>query len=145
MTIYIYSAFSIIITVSFYLFKQILKPPSKDYFHISNVIDTDCNGEILEIGVHGFKKYNNVLSNQGIRIGNNNINCLISFSKCNNSLIYEFENDIRLTLIKNKNNIMYSLKNTDNIIVKYINKNIWNMKKTINMNSLEIDEIINFN
>lgn len=147
MTTYIYGIASIITIVGIYLLKHKSTPQLRDYFHISNMIDTDCNGDCLEMGVHGFKNPNNILSNQGIRIGNNNINCLISFSKSNNSLIYEFENDIQLVLIKNENNndIIYSLKTPDRTIVKYINKDIWNIRRSIKMNSAEIDEIIHFN
>lgn len=113
-------------------------------FIIDRLIDADCAGKVLRIGVNSNKTQNNILSNQGIRWGEDGqIKRLISFNKVNGDLIYDFEDNYRLILSKNnKNKIIYSFLTDDNIIVKEIDDKVLNYWKTISMASSELDRIV---
>ena len=77
----------------------------KDYFTIDRLIDADCDGKELKIGINGRVNRNNILSHQGIRLGQDGkIKRLISFIKVDNGLLYNFEDNTRLTLTKNDKN-----------------------------------------
>lgn len=113
-------------------------------FIIDRLIDADCAGKVLSIGVSGNANPNNILSNQGIRWGQDGqIKRLVSCSKVDNGLIYEFEDNYRLILSKtDKNKIIYSFLTDNNINVKEIEDKILNYWKIISMNSSELDRIV---
>jgi hypothetical protein len=112
-------------------------------FIIDRLLDNDCNGKVLAIGIKANYNPNNILGSQGIRIGDSgDINSLVSFIKTDNNLVYNFENNVSLVLYKNRSGkIIYSLKSGDQVIVKEINDIIVKMYKPISMDSLELDSI----
>jgi hypothetical protein len=116
-----------------------------NYFIIDRLLDNDCNGKILSLGINGNSNPNNILGSQCIRIGDDgDINRLISFIKTDNNLVYNFENNVSLVLYKNNlGKIIYSLKmGEDQVIVKEINETIIKMYKPISMASDELDAIV---
>jgi hypothetical protein len=119
----------------------------KNCFLIDRLIDPNCNGMEVYIGVNGNVNPNNILSNQGIRIGKyGEIKHLTSFIKVENGLLYTFEDNIKLTITKNDNNeIMYSLKAYDDMnVTKLMNPRMIKLFKSIGMSSNELDKINDF-
>jgi hypothetical protein len=114
-------------------------------FTIDRLIDADCiDGKTLAIGVNGRDKPENILSKQGIRLGQDgDIKRLVSFVKVDNGLVYNFEDNTRLTMTKNDktNKIMYSFETPGKTIVKEMDDKIVSMYKTIGMSSSELDKI----
>jgi hypothetical protein len=113
-------------------------------FTINRLIDADCSGKELSVGVNSKINPDSVLSHQGIRLGQDgDIKRLVSFVKADNSLIYNFEDNTRLTLTKNDINkkIMYSFEIPGKTVVKEMNDITWSMYKTIGMSSAELDRI----
>ena len=114
-------------------------------FTIDRLIDADCiDGKTLAIGVNGKDKPENMLSKQGIRLGQDgDIKRLVSFVKVDNGLVYNFEDNTRLTMTKNDktNKIMYSFETPGKTVVKEMDDRIVRMYKTIGMSSSELDKI----
>lgn len=114
-------------------------------FTIDRLIDANCvDGKPLTIGINGKDKPENILSNQGIRLGQDgDIKRLVSFIRADNGLVYNFEDNTRLTLTKNdKNNkIMYAFETPGKAVVKEMDDRIIGMYKTIGMSSSELDKI----
>lgn len=114
-----------------------------NYFVIDRIIDADCDGKLLVVGVHGRKNSNNILSHQGIRWGNTGeIKRLVSFAKIEDGLVYNFEDSYRLTLNKTASNkLIYAFETKDNAIVKEMNEVVRRSWKPISMSSSELDKI----
>jgi len=113
-------------------------------FTIDRLIDADCAGKNLSIGVNSKVNPDNMLSHQGIRLGQDGeIKRLVSFVKADNALIYNFEDNTRLTLTKDDktNKIMYAFETPGKTVVKEMDNKIWSMYKTIGMSSKELDKI----
>ncbi len=113
-------------------------------FTIDRLIDPDCAGKPLSIGVNSRVNPDNMLSHQGIRLGQDGeIKRLVSFVKADNALIYNFEENTRLTLSKNNNTnkIMYSFEMPNKTVVKEMDDRVVAMYKTIGMSSSELDRI----
>lgn len=113
-------------------------------FTIDRLIDADCAGKNLTIGVNGHGQPDNILSNQGIRLGQDgDIKRLVSFVKADNALIYNFEENTRLTLSKDEktNKVRYSFETPGKTVVKEMDEKVWSMYKTIGMSSKELDKI----
>jgi hypothetical protein len=113
-------------------------------FTIDRLIDADCAGKNLTIGVNSKVNPDNMLSHQGIRLGQDGeIKRLVSFVKADNALIYNFEENTRLTLTKDNktNKIMYAFETPGKTVVKEMNEKVWSMYKTIGMSSKELDKI----
>jgi hypothetical protein len=113
-------------------------------FTIDRLIDADCAGKNLSIGVNSHINPDNMLSHQGIRLGQDGeIKRLVSFVKADNALIYNFEENTRLTLTKDDKTkkIMYSFEMPGKTVVKEMDNRIWSMYKTIGMSSKELDKI----
>ncbi len=113
-------------------------------FTIDRLIDADCAGKNLSIGVNSKVNPDNMLSHQGIRLGQDGeIKRLVSFVKADNALIYNFEENTRLTLSKDDttNKIRYSFETPGKTIVKEMDDRVWKMYKTIGMSSSELDRI----
>jgi hypothetical protein len=122
-----------------------IKHRYENCFTIDRLIDSDCSGKILTIGVNSNINPNNVLSHQGIRLGQDgDIKRLISFIKADNSLVYNFEDNTILTLTKNNttNRITYSFEMPGKKVVKEMDDRIVSMYKTIGMASSELDKIV---
>lgn len=114
-------------------------------FTIDRLVDAECvEGKNLTIGVNSKVNPDNMLSHQGIRLGQDgDIKRLVSFIRADNALVYNFEDNTRLTLTKNENNnkIMYAFETPGKTIVKEMDDRIVGMYKTIGMSSLELDKI----
>jgi len=85
-----------------------------------------------------------MLSHQGIRFGQDGeIKRLVSFVKADNALIYNFEENTRLTLTKDNktNKIMYAFETPGKTVVKEMDNKVWSMYKTIGLSSKELDKI----
>jgi len=118
-----------------------------NYFIIERIIDAECKGKNLYIGIQNKSRPDNILSNQGIRWGegkeNQDIKSLVSFVKGIDSLVYEFEDNTHLTLYKDrtKDKVIFTFKSGDEVIVKEMNKKLVEMFKPIGLSSSEIDKI----
>jgi hypothetical protein len=113
-------------------------------FTIDRLIDANCDGKSLAIGVNGHVNPNNILSHQGIRLGQDGeIKRLVAFVKADNALIYNFEGNTRLTLTKDDKTkkIMYAFETPEKIVVKQMDDRIWSMYKTIGLSSAELDKV----
>lgn len=122
-----------------------IKRRADNCFTIDRLIDADCiDGKTLSIGVNGNDKPENILSKQGIRLGQDgDIKRLVSFFKADNALVYNFEDNTKLTMTKNNatNKIMYSFETPGKTVVKEMDDKIVKLYKTISMSSSELDRI----
>jgi hypothetical protein len=114
-----------------------------NYFTIDRLIDADCQGKVLSVGVINNVNSNSILNYQGIRWGEDGqIKRLISSVKINNGLIYIFEDNYTLTLNRNdKNKIIYSFHTENDVIVKELDDKVVKYWKRISLNSSELDRI----
>lgn len=115
----------------------------KDCFTIDRIIDPDCDGKSLVIGVNPNISPINILSHQGIRYGNDGeIKHLTSFIRADNYLIYGFD-DSKLILTKDikTNKIMYSFETPEKTVVKEMDDIVVQKYKTISFKSKELDAI----
>jgi hypothetical protein len=114
-------------------------------FIIDRLIDGDCiDGKTLSVGINSRDKPENMLSKQGIRLGQDgDIKRLVSFVKVDNGLVYNFEDSTRLTMTKNDktNKIMYSFETPGKTVVKEMDELVVKMYKTIGLSSSELDRI----
>ncbi len=120
------------------------KKSYENCFTIDRLIDADCAGKSLAIGIYNDIHRDNILSHQGIRLGQDGeIKRLVSFVKADNALIYTFEDNTRLTMSKNDktNKIIYSFEMPGKTIVKQMDDRILSLYKTIGMSSYELDRI----
>lgn len=103
----------------------------------------------VEVGVCGFDKSNgkedNPYKEQVICVNHGPLKSLTSFVETNNSLIYEFEDNTTLKLIKRDNDIVYHIKSSCGAgEIDYTGnmhplvRKIW---KTIHLKSEELDKI----
>jgi hypothetical protein len=123
---------------------QTIKKRYDNCFTIDRLIDADCAGKNLSIGVNSRVNPDNMLSHQGIRFGQDGeIKRLVSFVKADNALIYNFEENTRLTLAKDAETkkIRYSFETPGKTVVKEMDDRIVSMYKTIGMRSSELDRI----
>jgi hypothetical protein len=123
---------------------NVIKRRYNNCFTIDRLIDADCAGKNLTIGINGHTTPDNILSNQGIRLGQDgDIKRLVSFVKADNALIYNFEENTRLTLSKDEktNKVRYSFEMPGKTVVKEMDEKVWSMYKTIGMSSKELDKI----
>jgi len=121
-----------------------LKNAYDNCFLIGRTIDPDCDGKELVIGVGGKNNPNNIISNQGIKLGEfSKIKRLNSFYKVDNGLVYNFEENTSLILTKKPetNKVMFAFQTPEKTIVKEMNENILKNFKTIGMSSSELDKI----
>ena len=99
----------------------------------------------IEVGVCGtVGKENNPYKAQVIRVNNGQLKSLVNYTETNNSLIYDFEDNVKLQLTKRDNDIIYHIKTED--IEHTINmhpfvRRAW---KTISLKSEELDKIADF-
>lgn len=99
----------------------------------------------IEVGVCGaVGKEDNPYKTQVIRVDNGPLKSLTSFVETNNSLIYEFEDNTTLKLIKRENNIVYHIKNNEIEHTSNMHPVVRNIWKTIHLKSEELDKIADF-
>ncbi len=115
-------------------------------FTIDRILDADCKGKTLTIGVHSKGDPNLPLSHQGIRHGQHEpIKRLLEFKKApdGKELNYLFENDIRLSVTKaEKGGVRYSFQTPQVSVAKAMDPILVMGLKGIDMNSAELDEIV---
>lgn len=100
----------------------------------------------IMIGICGIEG-NDIFRNQCIKINNENSPySLLRFVETHNSLKYDFENNIKLTLMKNdkSNDIYYNLRTTEMNISDALSSFSRRWFKRIDMNSKELDKIAEF-
>jgi hypothetical protein len=107
-------------------------------FIIDRLIDSDCNGKTLSIGINGNKNNDEC---QGIRYGEDNIKFLKSFIKNNDEIIYEFEDNYILKINKINNKLIYTFQKPGELIIKAVPEIFIKNFKTINMTSTELDRV----
>lgn len=114
-------------------------------FTIDRILDADCKGKTLTIGVHSKGDPNLPLSHQGIRHGQHEpIKRLLEFKKGDDGkeLNYLFEDDTRLSLTKaEKGELRYRLSGPSADVAKAMDPLLVRNFKAISMNSTELDAI----
>jgi len=119
-------------------------------FSIDRILDADCKGRTLAIGVHSKGDPALPLSNQGLRHGDGQpIRRLLKFERSpdGKALHYTFEEGARLSIIPNKTQkgeVVYSLDlpvPPYTVIAKTIDPIVLRNFKPIGMNSAELDAI----
>jgi hypothetical protein len=136
-------------TSSFFLWRHLHKKTRLEYikkntFTIDRIIDADCFGQVLYIGVNGYENPNF----QGIRLGGEGeIYKLLKCTRYENKLQYEFENNITLFIyMTEQKDLYYSLEfvGTHHILIenKVIDNKVRESWKTISMGSKDLDELL---
>lgn len=120
------------------------------YDHIPFIIERQIVVEpvniMLGVRVLGNRELsNNTFRNQCIKIDNKYYS-LLRFLETKNGLVYDFENNIKLTLMKNNssNNIYYNIKTDLLNISDTLTPIMIKWFKPINTNSKELDRIDEF-
>ena len=82
--------------------KEFEKHVSENYFIIDRIIDGDCNGKALSVGVSTKQNDHTKFKSQAIRWGHKSkdMKHLLSFKKSQNELVYDFEDKCSLILRK---------------------------------------------
>lgn len=90
----------------------------KNSFTFDRIIDGDCNGKALVMGMFSRKNKDEITIYQGIRWGEDGeIKALKSFVKDNNILIYTFEDNTILKIRKDDSSkIMYSYESPEKVM-----------------------------
>jgi hypothetical protein len=113
----------------------------------SMVIDRIITAEPypVYVGVNGaVGQEGNPYKTQVIRVNNGPLKSLVSFTETNNSLIYDFEDNVKLQLMKRDNDIVYHIKTEDIEYTNNIHPVVRNHWKTISLASEELDKIATF-
>jgi hypothetical protein len=125
-----------------------LEAPFKNCLQIERMIAAECDflpanqsEDNIRVGVIGNSDPANPLSHQAIRFGDSDAYRLQSFTKGENTLIYKFEKNVNLTLMKRRDSILYNLKTPEFDVTREINPTIVRMYKSISMASDELDKI----
>jgi hypothetical protein len=132
-----------IVNVNSYYYNQVVNEVIKEslskiiepnHFIIDRIIDGDCMGKPLFIGVHKDPIASNSVSSQGIRLGEKGeIKRLISFKQEPNELRYRFEDNISLIFsVKDGINTYTYISPTQTVVDKKFNIDGY---KTIGMGS----------
>ena len=96
----------------------------------------------VEVGVCGaVGKEDNPYKTQVIRVDHGPLKSLTSFVETNNSLIYEFEDNTTLKLMKREDDIVYHIKNGEIDHTGNMHPLVRKIWKTIHLKSEEIDKI----
>jgi hypothetical protein len=126
----------------------IQESPMKHCLRIERIVAAQCDylppnrlEDTIRVGVIGNTNPENPLSGQAIRIGDSEAYRLQSFQDGKDSLTYTFEKDVRLTVMKHRDSIVYNLKTPDLDVTKEINPSIVKMYKPIGMASEELDKM----
>ncbi len=99
----------------------------------------------IYVGVNGeVGKKDNPYGKQVIRVNDGSLKPLVSFTETNNSLIYDFEDNVKLQLTKRDDDIVYHIKTNDIDHTSLVNPSIRKNWKTISLTSNELDKIAGF-
>ena len=107
------------------------------FYLIHRVLDADCDGKILRIGVFNDGK-------QGISIEKDKLQPkgFITHFKDVGKLVYHFEDRHQLTVFIQDNDIWYTLYTPDTNITKRLDRYIVEHYKTMDFDSKELDLIM---
>lgn len=83
----------------------------------------------------------NPFKNQVIRIGNDQLRSLVGYLETKDAIEFEFEDDIRLKLMKKDGDVVYHIKNKEMNYTSKVNDIIRNHWKSISFSSNELDKI----
>ncbi len=99
----------------------------------------------IDVGVCGIVgKENNPYKTQVIRVNNGQLKSLVNYTETSNSLIYDFEDNIKLQLTKRENDIIYHIKTNDIEYTSNMNPVVRQIWKKISLKSEELDKISDF-
>jgi hypothetical protein len=117
-------------------------------FKIERILASNCDylppnrlEDTIRIGVIGRSNPDNPLSSQAIRLGDSEAYRLQSFQDGKDSLTYNFEKGVCLTLMKRRDSIVYNLKTPEFDVTKEMNPSIVRIYKPIGLASEELDKI----
>lgn len=130
---------------------NVVKPIESSLKHclkIERLIAAECDflpanrfEDNIRVGVIGNSDPANPLSHQAIRFGDSDAYRLQSFINTPDTLTYNFEQGVNLTLMKRRESILYNLKTPEFDVTREINPAIVRMYKSIGMASDELDKI----
>jgi hypothetical protein len=83
----------------------------------------------------------NPFKNQVIRIGDDKLRSLVSYSETKDVLEYEFEENVQLKLMKKDGDVVYHIKTNDINYTSKVNDIIRKHWKSISFSSNELDKI----
>ncbi len=112
--------------------------------HESLIFDRVIDGEAgIWVGVNGTEEPNNPMGKQKLCLQNGQYQKLKFFTKTDNNLMYEFENDITLRFYKNPDGVYYNFKYPSKQIdqTKLMHQVVCSNYKKIGFNSNELDQI----
>jgi hypothetical protein len=123
--------------------------PTKNHLLIDRLIAAECDflphSENTErnilVGIMASTGSENPMANQAIRIGGGPAYRLKRFVESPEQLLYMFEEDVTLTLMKNKESLMYNLKTPTFDETREVDPLVARFFKPIGMVSYELDKI----
>ena len=124
----------------------LMRKISNYHFLIDRFLSTS-EEPFIAIGICGLKKkHDNPFACQCIRVGDDELRSMTSYHLTETSLCYEFENNIRLCLLKNGNNsdIVVNLKTPNKNEYRNDINNVHFPYKKISLMSPELDLIYDF-
>ena len=128
-----------------------IQSPLKNCLKIERIIASGCDylapnslEDTIRIGIVGSSDPLNPLSSQAIRLGDSETYRLQSFQDGTDSLTYNFEKGVSLTLMRRRDSILYNLKTPELNVTKEIYPGIVKMYKPISLASNELDKIGDF-
>lgn len=126
----------------------VLESSLNQYLKIERILAAQCDflppnrfEDTIRVGIVGNSNPENPLGSQAIRIGDSDAYRLQSFQGTDESLVYNFEKNITLTLMKRRDSFVYHLKTPELDVTKEIYPGIVKMFKPIGMASDELDKI----
>ncbi len=125
--------------------------PLNNCLRIERILAAGCDylppnrlEDTIRVGVIGSDQPQDTYSHQAIKIGDSKPYRLKQFRERSDSLEYTFEEDVQLTLIKQKDGFLYKLKTPQLDVQQPIYPGIVKMFKPIGMVSTELDQIAKF-
>jgi hypothetical protein len=98
----------------------------------------------IRVGIMASNDSQNPMANQAIHIGDGPAYRLKTFVEGPAQLVYTFEQDVSLTLMRNKENLMYNLKTPALDVTREIDPLVARFFKPIGMVSYELDKMEKF-
>ncbi len=100
---------------------------------------------LVNIGVCGIVgKEDNPYKKQVIRVNNGQLKSLVNYTVTSNSIIYDFEDNIKLQFTKRENDIVYHIKTNDIEHTSIVPNILRNNYSKISLASEELDKIADF-
>lgn len=122
--------------------------PLKDCLKIERILASGCDylppnqlEDTIRVGVIGNGNPENPFSNQAIRLGGSEAYRLQSFQETKDTLTYNFEKNVSLTLMKRRDSIVYNIKTPELDVTREVYPGLVKMFKPIGMASDELDKM----